>query len=378
MGTGTHLCLVSFLVAAAVTAGDIRVLTGVRSDTPWGQSILDGSSASEAERYSEAATKFEAALSAITAVSRDDRMDLAIALSGLGNCYAKMGRFTEAQPLHEWALALWRELSPDDIRVALELNNVADTFIARGDYETALRYQSEALKLDEAALGPMNTLVANDWNNLGVTYMFQRKYSAADKALRRAVEIGGALTPPHAKLTDFNGNLASLMLALHRPEEAEELQQRVLAAQVQERGRFHVSVGLTLVHIADCEIKLKKYVSAMGHAAQAIRILKERLGERHPRTGTAYFQLAIAYQGLRRSDLAERALEFVLAIDRQATVQPSARSAHLREYALVLRDRGKKGEAKAAQEMAAKVEQQDLEHAVSRETVDIKTLSVQQ
>ncbi len=52
------------------------------------------------------------------------------------------------------------------------------------------------------------------------------------------------------------------------------------------------------------------------------------------------------------------------------------RSAHLREYALVLRNRGKKGEAKAAESLAAKIERQDMGQLVSRETVDVKELGM--
>ncbi len=95
----------------------------------------------------------------------------------------------------------------------------------------------------------------------------------------------------------------------------------MLSTQVKERGLTHVSVGVTLMRIADCEIMLKKYALAVGHASEAIRILKERLGEWHPRMGSAYFELAVAYQRLRRSDLAEPAIESVMAIDKQAAVQ---------------------------------------------------------
>ncbi len=221
MCTGASLCFVSVMTAAAVTAGDLDILTGVRIDTPWGNSIIEGSRAAKEGQYAAAAEVFETALPLITVrdvsmASREDRMDLALTLGGLGNCYAKMGRYAEAQPFDERALALWRELLPGGVMVAVELNNVASDYSAGGRYEEALQYQSEALRVDEAALGPRDALVANDWNNLGVTYILERKYSAADKALRRAIEVGSGMTPPHPRLPEFNGNLASLMLALHR------------------------------------------------------------------------------------------------------------------------------------------------------------------
>ncbi len=376
MCTGGCLFFLSVLSAAAVAAGDLDILTGVRIDTPWGNSIIEGSRAAKDGQYAAGAAAFRKALAIITVTSREDSMDLALALGGLGNCYGKSGRFAEAQPLDERALALWRELSPGGVMLAVELNNVASDDIAVGHYEEALQYQSEALRVDEAAAGPRDALVANDWNNLGVTYILERKYSAADKALRRAIEVGSGMTPPHTRLTEFNGNLASLMLALDRPKEAKELQELVLSTQVKERGRKHLSVGVTLMRIADCEIRLKKYALALGHISEAIRILKDQLEERHPRMGSAYFELAVAYQGLRRPDLAEPAIESVLAIDKQATVRPSMRSAHLREYAVVLRNRGRKGEAKAAELLASKIEQQEMGQLGLRATVDVKELGM--
>jgi Tfp pilus assembly protein PilF len=287
-----------------------------------------------------------------------------------------LGRYVEAEPLLNKALAIWRELlGPNDVVVAIGLNNVADIYAAYGRYEDARRSRVHALKIDQAALGPASPLVANDWNNLGVVYAQQHKLSAAADALNKAIEIGSSFTPPHPRLVEFMGNLAALMTISNPADEGERLHARVLSMQVRERGSNQPSVGFTLTHIAECEIKLKKYASAAGHAIEAVGILRARLGDYHPRVASAYFALAMAYEKLKRADLAEPALQNMMEIDRQATLEPSVRSSHLREYALVLREEGKKDEAKALDDMATEVEEQDPEHVLSHGIVDVKELA---
>ena len=370
-----RLCFVSFLAAAAVTAGDLNVLTGVRIDTPWGHLLLGASDAAGKGDYIRSAQLYESALHAISGTSREDRLEYAVAANGLGTAYAREGRYPEAEPLFQQSLAIWRQyLGSRSIMIAVVLNNIADIHTARGKYEDARRCQAEALKIDEETLGPQAPLVANDWNNLGVTYSLQHKYSAAERALRHAIELGSSAVPPNPRLSEFTGNLASLLMMLRRVEESENLQNRVLSMQVEQRGRSHASVGLTLVHIADCEIKMKKYGSAIGHAAQAIRILKARLGDRHPRTASAYFTLALAYERMKRVDLAEPVIEYVVEIDKAATLDPIARTAHLKEYAIVMRERGKREEARAAEDEAAQITPTP-DQAAAHETVDVRELA---
>lgn len=370
-----RLCWLSLLAAIAVTAGDLNILTGIRSNTPWSHFIIEASKAAEDGQYAVAAAAYESATRAIPGTSREDRLELAVAFNGLGACYGRLGRQLEAELLFKRAIGMWRDiLGPHDIMVAVALNNLAEVYTTMGRHEQARRCQAEALKIDETAFGPAAPLVANDLNNLGVTYAHQHKFSDAERHFRNAIAIGSSSTTPHPRLSEFTGNLASLLAVLNDADEAEQMHESVLAMQVKERGSTHASVGLTLVHLADCEIRLKRYAAAVGHAGEAAGILRARLGEHNPRTGSAYFALARAYDKLKRSDLAEPAIQLVMEIDKDAVIDPSDRSAHLREYATVLRGIGKKDEAKAAEKMAAQVDQQDVDEALSRETVDVKAL----
>jgi tetratricopeptide (TPR) repeat protein len=370
-----RLCCSILLTAAVVTAGDLTVPANIRLNTPQGRFIQRASDAAIAGDYAGSAKSYEAAMDAIAGSSREDRLDRAVAKNGLGIAYARMGRYAEAEPLVEEALALWREiLGPSHVNVAVALNNVAGLYGSRGRHEDAQRCQAEALKIDEAAYGEFSPFVANDLNNVGVSLVNLRKFSAGQQVLRRAIDIAGSSTTPHPRLSDYLANLAASLAFTHHYDEAEDLLGRALSMQIAARGRNHPSVGTTMVRMAECALKLKRYATAMRRAEEALGILRTRLGDKHPDTGAAYFTLAVAYVKNKRLDLAELAFQSVLEIDRTATVEPVDRSAHLREYAGLLRSTGKKSEAKALEVSAAEIVKDDPGQALARNTVDVNEL----
>jgi tetratricopeptide (TPR) repeat protein len=364
-----------FLAAAAVTAGDFSVLTGVRNNTPWSQLLISGYKFQQQDQWAEAAANFEQAIALIQGSDRQDRLELAYALNALGITHYKRGRPELAEPLYLRSLAIRREyLQPSDPQIAVVLNNIGDVRMSEGKYYESNQYRVEALKIDEASLGPRAPLVANDLNNLATGYAKQRRFAEAQKMLQRAVEIAGSSTPPNERLTDYIGNLAMVMALSGHYEEAEQEQNRLLNIQTSQRGRMHPSVALTLTRLADCAIRLKRYASAVRHAQEALHIFRVRLGDDHPSTATAYFELAVAYEKLKRPDLAVPALERVLEIDSERQVEPMYRVAHLRTYARILRMKGDKSEAVAIEEKAKALEASESEQLRVRHTVDVTEL----
>jgi tetratricopeptide (TPR) repeat protein len=364
-----------FLAAAVVTAGDLTVLTGIRSNTPWSHLLIAGVDAQMRGQNEAAAAAYNSALRLIPANERADRVELAFAENALGVCYYNLGRFKEARMLYERALDLRQDVfGSDDPQVAVVLNNIADVDLIEGQYDHAVRYCRRALAIDENALGANAPLVANDLNSLGVATAKRGKLASALRLLQRAVDIARSTNPPHARLTDYLGNLAGVMSLTGHFEEAEKAQNDVLDMQKAQRGRTHHSVAVTLVRLADCAIRLKRYAAAVLHIQEALAILRPRVGDIHPDTGAAYFQLAIAYEKLKQPDVADEAMQHVLEIDKRIPLEPVLRCAHLREYARILRLKGDDEEAKDVEKAANQVETEDLERLRTRTTVALDEL----
>ena len=373
--TSPRLCGLSFLAAAAMIAGSSPVPAGVPDEAPWTPLLKEAEVAMRQGQYARAASAYERARPFITGSTAADRLQIALVDNGLGVVCYLQGRYQEAEALYQRALATRRELlPPQDVQIAAVLNNLGDIRIAQGKYAEAHRYHSEAFSIDEGQLGPSSPLVANDLNNLGVDYAKQRRYAEAERSLRRAIEIGSAANPPVTRLSDYLGNLASVLALERRFEESEQIHEQVLAMQIAARGKSHPSVGLTLSRLADCASHLKRYALAVRHATAALAVLRPALGDSHPQTGSAYFQLGVAYERLKRPELAQPAFDRVMEIDGVAAVEPGIRCAHLREYARMLRQAGRQRDAKAVEARAAAIEAADHELPHEGATVDIREL----
>ena len=87
-----------------------------------------------------------------------------MSLNNLAELYRVQGRFDEAAPLYERALAVAEAaLGPDHPDVALTLNGLAELHRAHGDYEAAEPEYARALAIREKALGSDHPDVARPW-----------------------------------------------------------------------------------------------------------------------------------------------------------------------------------------------------------------------
>ena len=115
--------------------------------------------------YAEAAQQFATAVGKAEAFGEDDPR-LAQSLNGQAEVYRAQGRYADAEPLHQRALAIYEKaLGPEHPSVATSLNNLASLYQAQGQYTQAEPLYQRALGIREKALGPEHPLVANILEN---------------------------------------------------------------------------------------------------------------------------------------------------------------------------------------------------------------------
>ena len=106
------------------------------------------------------------------------------------------------------------------------LNEKATSLYEQGQYEEAVKFAKEALKIAEETFGPDHPDVAYSLNNLGELYRTQGKYAEAEPLHKRALAIWEeVLGKDHLDVATSLNNLALLYNTQGKYAEAEPLYQ---------------------------------------------------------------------------------------------------------------------------------------------------------
>jgi tetratricopeptide (TPR) repeat protein len=97
----------------------------------------------------------------------DEHPDVATSFNNLAALYRSQGRYSEAEPLYQQALALRQKLLGDEHPdVATSFNNLAGLYESQGRYSEAEPLYQQALALRQKLLGDEHPAVATSFNNL--------------------------------------------------------------------------------------------------------------------------------------------------------------------------------------------------------------------
>ena len=117
----------NWLLVGLVTIGGIALWLMYAPDqgAKWESYITAAQQAYQQAEYAEAEKQLEAALKEAEAFGLDD-VRLATSLNNLAALYHAQGKYAEAEPLYQRALAIWEKaLGPDHPNVAVSLENYA-------------------------------------------------------------------------------------------------------------------------------------------------------------------------------------------------------------------------------------------------------------
>jgi tetratricopeptide (TPR) repeat protein len=258
------------------------------------------------------------------------------------------GRYTDAKPLYERALAIREKaLGPEHPDVATSLDKLAVLYHVQGQSKKAEPSFERALAIREKALGPDHTAVASSLHNLARSHRVQGRYAEAEPLYRRALAIREkALGPEHPDVALSLNNLAALYKNQGQYAKAEPLYNRALAMLEKALDPNDRRVAWTLHSVASLYRDERQYDKAEPHYKRALAIWEKALGPEHPDVGQTLHGMAQLYDAQGQYAKAESFYERALAIWEKAfgPVHPKVATA-LGNYASLLRNMGRSEEA---------------------------------
>ncbi|HEX2465850.1 MAG TPA: serine/threonine-protein kinase [Thermoanaerobaculia bacterium] len=112
------------------------------------------------------------------------------ALNNLALIKNSRGKYDEAIPLYEEAIALNKEIYGDRHPVvAVNLENLGNVYMRRGEYDTTLALLDEVLSIRESALGPDSLPAARTRFNMGVVASYSGDFARAFTLLDAGLAI---------------------------------------------------------------------------------------------------------------------------------------------------------------------------------------------
>lgn len=244
----------------------------------------------------------------------------------LGMAFYNLAEFKRAEDQFSQGLTIARRLfGPANPRISEALNNVASVRQARDDTDGAMAAYQEALTIDQQTRDDPLCLEPDTLFNLGQMHMFAGRLDEARDLFERSLDRF-KLVPEDRR----DGRIA-VMRSLARiigqkegPAKGVPLMEEVLAEAKQQYGEHDTRTAAAYADTASLLYQAGRAADAIPHDEAAIRIDREKLGNRHPLLATRLSNHGIILKSIGNLDAAEAAAAESLEI-RKATLEPDHR-----------------------------------------------------
>ncbi|MBK7670353.1 MAG: serine/threonine protein kinase [bacterium] len=183
-----------------------------------------GNTYADLGRYAEAERCLREALAIDRQVLPDEQgADLALSLNNLATLLADQEKYAEAVELHRESLALRRRFHGEPSPAVLTaLGNLGFAQTGLGEYEAAEQTLSDAAREAEAIYGAAHPQTALIWKNLGVALQKQGRFAEAEQLFRRSLEVFVTTAGARAwRAGAVRASLGALLAETNRYAEAE-------------------------------------------------------------------------------------------------------------------------------------------------------------
>ncbi|MGO9922371.1 MAG: tetratricopeptide repeat protein, partial [Isosphaeraceae bacterium] len=305
------------------------------------------------------------ALRRVAPMPHDDRVayESAAAMHEQAETLFGQGKYAQAQPLYEKALAIRRRLLGDDHRDTAQCyHDLASDLHAQEKFALGEPLSRKALDIRRRLLTDDHPDTAQSYGNVAYNLEGRGKYALAQPLFEKALEIRRRLfTDDHPATARSYDNLANNLCAqgnyvLAQPlcEKALEIRRRLLTDNHPDTSQSYTSVAYNLGREG-------RYAEAVPLFEKALEIDGRILGDEHADTAISYNNLAWNLNGQGKFTLAQPLYEKALALNRRLLGDDHADTALCyNNLALNLDAQGKSAAAQPLFEKALRINRRQL------------------
>ena len=297
----------------------------IRSQINLALFLLDRGRSDEANRLAQ---------DALTKVRQHHPRDnslLSAALLGVGKIASRQGAYDRAEPLLDQVVKLYSG-GPPSTAFLEALTVLANTEYYLGRVDASESLNQRLLAMDRQLFGEAHPNVAVDLFNLGDIALDRGQYAKAEQLFRKSLQINSAwYSPRHPKAASDLVMIGQAVDYLGRTKEAKNLYAQALDIYTAVYGKEHIRVGQVINYQGALSLKLGKLDEAEKQFTRAAEIFKKTLGDQHEFYAHQLSNLGAVYVKKRQYLRAERLLQ--AALDRLVPALPSQRYtgiAHIR------------------------------------------------
>ncbi len=237
----------------------------------------------------------------------------------IGETYADLGLFSQAQQQEERALAIRRPILGEANPGTLEsMDRLAVLYRREGKYAAAEPLRKEFLEVRRRKLGEFHPDTLDAMNNLALLYRYEGKTELAEPLYIKAVEGLHRLNGPENRQTVLTkANLAQLYGDEAKYAQAEQLFREVLEAAPRVLGEEHPDTLTLMNNLAQVYQDEGKFAQAELLQRKGVEISSRVLGAEHPDTLIHMGNLAKLYRNQGKYAEAETLFHRVLETQRR-------------------------------------------------------------
>ncbi|MBI5154748.1 serine/threonine protein kinase, partial [Candidatus Poribacteria bacterium] len=207
----------------------------------------------------------------------------------LADQYRRLGEFAQSNQIAK-PVADVLSASGKNIEMRVEAaSTVAQNMASLGELDDSLKYQETVIGLYQQLPEPPREEIAAAMGAAGSVLGEQGDYKGAEARMRDAIAFLGDDPAEHfAERMDLLNSLGVTLFRQERYGETLKVFEEVLAARLDRQGANHPDVAVARSNLASCLMRLDRPEDAERESAEALRIKREVLGENHPGTIAAY------------------------------------------------------------------------------------------